>query len=69
MGDFAWFGLFLMFLVYAVFIYPIQARRRILDKMLDVYREEMVHGIKGKDSEIAKLLKDIGEEMGDEHKD
>lgn len=69
MGDFAWFGVFLMFLVYAIFIYPIQARKRILDKVLDVYREEMAHGIREKDSKMAELIKEIGEEMSNEHKD
>lgn len=68
-GDDVWFGLFLMFLVYAIFIYPIQVRKRVIEKILDVYREEMAHGIREKDSKMAELIKELGEEMSDEHKD
>lgn len=56
-------------LIYAVFIYPVQVKKRVIDNILDVYREEMAHGITKEDSKMAKLLKELGEEMGDEHKD
>ena len=57
--------LFGCFFIYALLIYPTQAKERILTKILDVYKYELIHGVPESQSQMKALLKELEDERED----
>ena len=47
--------------IYAVLIYPIQVKERIIHKVLDTYKYELEHGVPESKSQMKALLDELGE--------
>ena len=53
------------FFIYALLIYPTQAKERILTKILDVYKYELINGVPESKSQMKALMKELGDERED----
>ena len=57
--------LFGCFFIYALLIYPTQAKERMLTKILDVYKYELINGVPESKSQMKALMKELGDERED----
>lgn len=60
-----WLVLLGCFFIYAVLIYPTQVKERMLNKILDVYKYELINGVPEPQSQMKALLKELGDERED----
>lgn len=60
-----WLVLFGCFFIYALLIYPTQAKERMLTKILDVYKYELINGVPESQSQMKALMKELGDERED----
>ena len=60
-----WVVLLGCFFIYAVLIYPTQVKERMLNKILDTYKYELVHGVPESQSQMKALMKELGDERED----
>ena len=51
--------------IYALFIYPTQVKERMLNKILDVYKYELINGVPESKSQMKALMKELGDERED----